>query len=321
MRFVFMGSPPFAVPVLDHLLESSHECLALVTRPDRPRGRGRGVQTSPLVERARARGIPTLQPETTRDETFLQALRDLAPDVLMVASYGEILRTPILELAPHGALNVHGSLLPRWRGASPIQRAVLAGDEVTGVSVQRIVLALDQGDVLLAKETPIGPDETSGDLFERLADLGGRAAVEALDQLEDGSATFTPQDEAGVTHAKKLTKADGWIDWSRPAPELERFVRGMNPWPGARTTLSDGRQLRVHGSRVVADPSAVEGAGSPGPAGTMLLAGECLVVRTGDGLLELTRVQPQGKKAMDAADFLRGAHLESGEPLGAHDAP
>jgi len=314
MRFVFMGSPPFAVPVFDHLLASRHDCVALVTRPDRPQGRGRAVQPSQLVERARDQGIPTLQPETTASDEFLESITALDPDVLMVASYGEILRTPMLELAPHGALNVHASLLPRWRGASPIQRAILAGDPVTGVSVQRIVLALDKGDVLLALETPIGPDETSGDLFARLAELGGEAAVTALDRLESGEAAFTPQDEAGVTHAKKLRKADGWIDWSKPAVELERLVRGMHPWPGARTHLPDQRELRVLASRVSAEsPGAIPGA--------LLAADGRLCVATGDGALELVQVQPQGKKPMDAAAFQRGAHLQPGDIWGAPHAP
>ncbi|MFT5049600.1 MAG: methionyl-tRNA formyltransferase, partial [Chlamydiales bacterium] len=280
--------------------------------------RGRAVQTSPLVERAREHDIPTLQPESTRGDDFLETVTKLAPDVLMVASYGEILRTPVLELAPHGALNVHASLLPRWRGASPIQRAILAGDATTGVSVQRIVLALDQGDVLLALETPIDADETSGDLFERLAELGGEAAVASLDRLESGDAKFTPQDEAGVTHAKKLTKADGWIDWSRPAVELERFVRGMHPWPGARTRLPDQRELRVLSSRIDPNPPAALGQATPG---TLLPVPDRLCLATGDGALELVQVQPQGKKTMDASAFQRGAHLQPGDLWTAPDAP
>lgn len=306
MRYVFLGSPPFAVPVLEALLGSGHVALGLVTRPDRPRGRGREVQASPLVELAHERGLPVLQPETTRTPEFVDSLRELAPDVLLVASYGELLRTEVLELAPHGALNVHGSLLPRWRGAAPIQAAVAAGDAETGVSIQRMVLALDAGDVLLERRTPIGPEDTAGELFERLARLGGEAAVEALDRLERGQAHYTPQDPALVTHAPKLQKQDGDLDWSRPAVELERLVRAMHPWPGARALAPGDRSLVVEAARVV------EGCGEPG---ALLEAGPRCVVACGEGALELLRVKPAGKKAMAAPDWLRGARLEAGVQL------
>jgi methionyl-tRNA formyltransferase len=306
MRYVFLGSPPFAVPVLEALLGSGHVALGLVTRPDRPRGRGREVQASPLVELARERGLPVLQPETTKTPEFVDALRQLAPDVLLVASYGELLRTEVLELAPHGALNVHGSLLPRWRGAAPIQAAVAAGDAETGVSIQRMVLALDAGDVLLERRTPIGPEDTAGELFERLARLGGEAAGEARDRLERGEARYTPQDPALVTHAGKLRKQDGDLDWARPAVELERLVRAMHPWPGARALAPGDRPLVVEAARVV------EGDGEPG---ALLEAGPRCVVACGEGALELTRVKPAGKKAMAAPDWLRGARLEAGARL------
>ncbi len=306
MRYVFLGSPPFAVPVLEALLGSGHVALGLVTRPDRPRGRGREVQASPLVELARERGLPVLQPETTKTPEFVDALRQLAPDVLLVASYGELLRTEVLELAPHGALNVHGSLLPRWRGAAPIQAAVAAGDAETGVSIQRMVLALDAGDVLLERRTPIGPEDTAGELFERLARLGGEAAVEARAPRERGEARYTPQDPALVTHAGKLRKQDGDLDWARPAVELERLVRAMHPWPGARALAPGDRPLVVEAARVV------EGDGEPG---ALLEAGPRCVVACGEGALELTRVKPAGKKAMAAPDWLRGARLEAGARL------
>ncbi|HVS18952.1 MAG TPA: methionyl-tRNA formyltransferase, partial [Planctomycetota bacterium] len=196
MRTVFLGSPPFATPVLARLVDSPHRPLALVTRPDRPRGRGRSLEASPLVELAAANGIEVLQPADPHAPEVLERLRGLAPEVLFVASYGVILKPALLELAPRGALNAHASLLPRHRGAAPIQAALLAGDAETGVTIQRIVLELDAGDVLLERRTPIGPQDTSGDLFERLAVLAGEAAVEALDVLERGEARFTPQDAA-----------------------------------------------------------------------------------------------------------------------------
>ena len=306
MRYAFLGSPPFAVPVLEALLASGHDALGLVTRPDRPRGRGRSVQASPLVELARAHDLPVLQPETTRDEGFVASLRALAPDVLLVASYGEILRSEVLELAPHGALNVHGSLLPRWRGAAPIQAAVAAGDAETGVSIQRMVLALDEGDVLLERRTPIEPADTGGALFERLARLGGEASVEALDRLDRGQAEYTAQDAALATYAPKLQKSDGHLDWSRPALELERLVRAMHPWPGARAGSPEGKPLVVESSAVTA------GSGAPG---VLVEAGSRCVVACGEGALELLRVKPAGKKAMAAADWLRGARLEVGAQL------
>ncbi|MCB9914467.1 MAG: methionyl-tRNA formyltransferase [Planctomycetes bacterium] len=307
MRFVFLGSPPFAVPVLEALLESGHEALALVTRPDKPRGRGREVHTSPLVELAHARGLRVLQPTTTKDPAFVAELRALAPDVLVVASYGELLRTELLELAPHGALNVHGSLLPRWRGAAPIQKAVMEGDAETGVSIQRMVLALDEGDVLLERRTPIGAHETSGQLFERLALLGGEAAVAALDLLASGDARFTPQDPARVTYAKKLTKEDGSLDWSRDAAGLERLVRAVTPWPGARTLAPGGKEL------VVLEARCAEGAGAPG---TLLETKPRCLVACGTGALELVTVKPAGKQAMEATAWLNGARLAAGERLG-----
>ncbi|MFT7074225.1 MAG: methionyl-tRNA formyltransferase, partial [Planctomycetota bacterium] len=190
-----------------------------------------------------------IQPASTKNEEFNDALRALNADVLVVASYGEILRTPVLEMCQHGALNVHGSLLPRWRGASPIQRAVAAGDAVTGVSIQRMVLALDAGDVILSRELPIGPEDTAADLFDRLADLGADAIVEALDTIEAGTATYTPQDPELVTLAPKLSKEDGRIDFDRSAEEISRHVRAMTTWPGARCTLEDGRDLVVLAAR------------------------------------------------------------------------
>ena len=237
MRLVFLGSPPFATPILERLLSSErHELLALVTPPDRPRGRGRAVVRSTLAELADDAGVPVVQPASTKDPAFLETLASIGPEVLMVASYGEILRRDVLELCPHGALNVHGSLLPRWRGASPIQRAIAAGDAETGVSIQRMVLALDAGDVLLEKRTAIGPAETAADLFERLSQLGADAAEEALDLLAGGDAVFIPQDESLVTLAPKLTKDDGRIDFTLPAATIARHVRAMTTWPGARTT-------------------------------------------------------------------------------------
>lgn len=307
MRCIFMGSPPFAMPVFEALLESGHVILALVTQPDKPRGRGREVVPSDLVVRAREAGIPVLQPASTKTPEFAQSLRELEPDVLLVASYGEILNNEVLELATHGALNVHGSILPRWRGAAPIQRAIAAGDEVTGISVQRMVLALDAGDIQLERTLPIGADDTSGSLFEKLAVLGGEAAVQALDELDEGRATYTPQDHELATHAPKLRKPEGQVDWSLSALQLERHVRAMSPWPGAKAASPDGKPLIIEQATRVEEAS--------GEPGTLLEVSPRVVVACGEGGLELVMVKPAGKRAMDASAWLRGARLEVGAQL------
>ena len=301
MKLAFLGSPPFATPIFEALAESSsHEVLALVTPPDRPRGRGRSVVRSELARAADGRGVPVIQPATTKDPEFVESLRALGADVLAVASYGEILRQEVLDLCPHGALNVHASLLPRWRGASPIQRAIAAGDPVTGVTIQRMVMKLDAGDVLARRETPIGPRETAADLFELLSHLGAEALIEALDALERGDATFTPQAESEVTLAPKLAKDDGHIDFARPAEEVDRHVRAMTTWPGARMTLPDGRDLVVLECEVVDGDARAE----PGA----LIDPKRFVVACGVGTaIRLVRVKPAGKSAMDGDAFLRGA--------------
>jgi len=308
MRVAFLGSPPFATPVLRKLLDSRHEVVALVTRPDRPGGRGLAVRASPLVELARERGIRVLQPETTKDPAFVAELESLEPDVLLVASYGEILRRDVLELAPHGALNVHASLLPRHRGASPIQAAILADDPQTGVSIQRMVLALDEGDVLSEVRTPIGGRENAGELLERLSALGGDASIAALELLEKGDARFRPQDPAAATYARRIRKEDGRVDWSKSAAEIDRHVRAMTPWPGARAKSPDGREVVLLDVRPVAEAQA---AGTSAP-GTLVVVDGAPIVVTGHGLLEIVALKPAGRSRLTGADWLRGARLESG---------
>jgi methionyl-tRNA formyltransferase len=313
MQLVFMGSPPFATPVLQRVLESPHRVLALVTRPDRPKGRGLSVAASPLADLARERAIPVLQPTSAKDPSFVAELRSLAPDVLLVASYGEILKQDLLDLAPKGALNVHASLLPLYRGASPIQAAILAGDAQTGVTVQRMALALDQGDVLLALPTPILPHETAGELLARLAVLGGEAAVRALDLVESGEAKFVPQDHARATHATKIGKVEGRVDWTRSAEAIERHVRAMTPWPGARTALArtdvgEAAELVLLDARAVPVP---EGGGHV-PPGTVIDTRRAFLVAAGTGSIEIRRLRPAGKAPMDGLAWLRGARVEPG---------
>jgi methionyl-tRNA formyltransferase len=309
VRTIFCGSPPFATPVFERLLSSRHRPLALVSAPDRPQGRGRVVEASQLVLAARAAGVEVLQPIDPHSDEHLGRLRALKPDVLLVASYGVILKSNELDLAPHGALNVHASLLPRHRGASPIQAAILAGDAQTGVTIQRIVKALDEGDVLLAKERAIGDGETAGELLAALAQLGGAAAVEALDLLESGRAKFAPQDASRATYARKLTKEHGVIDWSKSAGELARFVRAMNPWPGATSVDSKQRAFTLLAAREVATSARAQ-------PGVVLEAQSRFVVACGSGALELVSLVPAGKRAMSGEEFLRGARIAVGERLG-----
>lgn len=317
MRVVFFGSPPFAVPVFERLAAEPQRVVGLVTLPTKPQGRGRRVEESPLVAAANARGIAVFQPASPHDAGFLSKLRELTPDVLVVASYGVILKSVLLELAPRGALNVHASLLPRWRGASPIQAAILHGDAETGVSIQKMVLALDEGDVLVERRTAIGTDETAGELGARLAALGGEATLEALERLERGDASFTPQDPTRATYTKKIKKEHGRVDWSLPARELVARVRALNPWPLVRALDPKGRELSILRARIVPDAEASAGASVPGE---ILLAEERLVVACGSGALEILELVPAGKRALGASEFLRGARLERGGRMSTPEA-
>jgi len=312
VRLVFLGSPPFATAVLARLVASPFRPELVITQPAREQGRGRKLAESPIAALARAHAIELLEPETVRDEAVLARLRALAADVYLVVSYGEILRPEFLALPRVVALNVHPSLLPRHRGATPIPAALLAGDEVTGVAIQKVARELDAGELLLVRETPIEPAETAGELGARLSAWSGELVLEALAEVESGRARFVAQDHARATYCKKLTKADGRLDWTRPAVELERRVRAMNPWPGAQTALpadTGGAGLFVWSARVHASASAAA-------PGTLLETGPRLLVATGAGALELLTVQVQGKRPLPAADFLRGARLAAGQRLG-----
>jgi methionyl-tRNA formyltransferase len=341
VRTVFLGSPPFAVPVFEALCADARtQVAALVTRPDKPRGRGMKVEESPLVRIAREHGvrehgvrehgvrehgvrepavrehgIEVLQPERARDPAFLARLREIAPEVIVVASYGEILTQELLDLPPHGCLNVHASLLPRHRGASPIQAAILAGDAETGVSIQRMVLALDEGDVLLEERTPIGEHENAGELLARLARMGANATLRALEALASGTARFTPQDPAAATLARKIRKEHGVVAWTKSAAEIDRTVRAFTPWPGARTTAPNGAELVLLDARPRSDACAK--ALKSALPGTIVATSPELVVSCGEGLLEIHSVKPAGKAAMDASAWLRGARLEPGSRFGA----
>ena len=297
MRIVFAGTPDFAVPSL-RAAARHHEVLAVYTQPDRPAGRGRGLAASPVKREAVARGIPVMQPETLRGSQAQQDLRDLAPDLVVVVAYGLILPRRVLEIPTHGCWNVHASLLPRWRGAAPIQRAIQAGDAETGVCLMRMEAGLDTGPVLLEQATPIGPDETGGQLHDRLAEMGAQVLEDGLGLLRAGLLPVPwIQPEEGVTYAHKLDKAEARLDWSRPAIELARTVRAFNPWPVAEAMVA-GERLRIHGAIAV-------DTGHAAAPGTLLAAGrEGIDIACGDGALRLRVVQREGGRAITAADWL-----------------
>jgi methionyl-tRNA formyltransferase len=307
-----MGTPAFACSILEALLGRADPVVGVVCQPDRPRGRGLDV-TSPEVKRlAERRGIPVLQPERLRDPSFQEALARVAPDVIVVAAYGRILPRTILDLPPRGCINVHASLLPRHRGAAPIPWAILAGDQVTGVTIMVMNEEMDAGDILFQRSTPIGADDTAGSLGERLARLGAEAIGEALDGLQAGSLRATPQPGTGITFAPRIEPEQARIDWTRPALELERHVRGFAPAPSAFTTLG-GRRLKVHRAALAApgEPDV------PAAPGRVIAAGaDGIVVAAGAGALRLLEVQLEGRRRLGSAEFLAGHRLAPGACLG-----
>ena len=303
-----MGTPAFARRILEGLLARPDPVVGVVCQPDRPRGRGLAVEAPEVKALSVDRGLPVLQPEKVRDPALLDALRALSPDLTVVAAYGRILPRSILDLPPKGCINVHGSILPRHRGAAPIAHAIMAGDAETGVSIMEMTEEMDAGDVLLVRRTPIAPDDTTGTLGERLAVLGAEAIGEAIDGLHAGTLGAQPQPQEGVTFAPKIEREQARLDWTRPAVELERLVRAMQPAPAAFTTI-DGRLLKVH--RAALAPAT---RGSPG---SVLAAGAAGIdVATGDGALRLVEVQLEGKKRMAAGPFVAGHPLPPGTRLG-----
>lgn len=306
MRIVFMGTPDFAVPSLQALIDAGHEVCAVYTQPDKPQGRKQILTAPPVKELALQYHIPVYQPATLKNEEEQEKLRALAPEVIIVVAYGKLLPKAVLDIPPRGCINVHGSLLPRWRGAAPIQWSVIAGDEKAGVTTMQMAEGLDTGDMLLTYETEIGARETAGELFDRLAQAGAELLVRTLVELD--SITPRPQDDSRSCYAHMLDKQMAVIDWAKSAREIDCLIRGLSPWPVALTTL-DGARLKIY----AAEP--VPGTGRPGE---VLVSDprKGLTVACGAGALALHEVQLVGGKRMKSADFLRGHVIQTGTILG-----
>jgi methionyl-tRNA formyltransferase len=306
MRIVFFGTPDFATPPLRALLGEGHDVVAVVTQPDRPQGRSRSTLVpSPVKVVALEEGIPVLQPERPRGEEFMAALRALEPDLAVVVAYGHILKQDLIDLPRLGTLNIHASLLPRWRGAAPIQAAMLAGDTETGVCIMRMVLELDAGPVILALPTPIDEYETAGELTERLAELGAEAIVEAVTLLGEGVAEETPQDESRVTFAPKIERPQARLDFTQPARQVARAIHGYDPKPGAWGILRGG-EVRLFGARVLQDRR-----GDPGEV--LEVGEEGMIVACGDGAVAVEAVHPAGKRRIAALDWAQGRGVAQGD--------
>lgn len=307
MKIIFMGTPDFAAASLEALIASRHEIQAVVTQPDKPKGRKGELTPLPVKVIAKREGIKVYQPLKVRDEEFVKTLRAYNPDVMVVVAFGQIIPLSILKMPKYGCVNIHGSLLPKYRGAAPIQWAVLDGEKETGITTILMDEGIDTGDILLKKTIKIDTDETSGSLFDKLMALGAETILETLDELEKGSLTPTKQGESPTAYAKMLTKAMGLIDFTKPAKELDCFVRGMDPWPSAYTLLA-GKTLKLWKVR------AVEGGGK---AGSVIdIDKESFTIACGEGAIEVLEVQLEGKKRMSAGDFLKGSTLNIGQELG-----
>ena len=310
MRIVFMGTPEFAVPSLEALLSSSETVVGVVTQPDRPKGRGHDIASSPIKSLAQRAGLPILQPVKMKDPAFLEALQAWKADLIAVTAFGRILPQVILDLPPHGCFNVHGSLLPKYRGAGPIQWAVINDERETGITTMLMDAGMDTGPMLLQERVAIGPEETAGELAVRLAAIGGRLLVETIERLKAGTVTPQPQDHSQATLAPMLKKEDGLIDWTLGATQIANRIRGLSPWPGAYTYFKNDRWTIWHAA---AEPG--QGTAQTA-AGTLVEAGKAgLVVTTGQGVLRILELQAANSRRMEAREYIAGHPLASGSRL------
>ncbi len=315
MRAVFMGTPEIAATILKSVLASRHEVLAVVTQTDKPKGRGHEMAFPPVKEVALEAGIPVLQPERARDEEFLAEMKRLNPDIILVAAYGKILPKVLLDLPKFGCINVHASLLPKYRGASPIQWAVLNGDEKSGVTIMHMAEGVDTGDIIMKEEILLSAEETAGTLHDKLAAIGGPLLLKAMDTLETGRAPRLAQNEEEATHVKMLDKTMGNLDFTQPAVQLERWIRGLNPWPTAYSRL-DGKMLKFWKAEVVSMDGLSKEARKQQPGTIVTVEKESFGILTGTDILNIKELQLEGKRRMTAEEFLRGFKLEPGIVLG-----
>ena len=320
MRIVFMGTPDFSVPALKALVEAGHQVIAVVTQPDKPKGRGKEVQMTPVKIQAMEYGIPVYQPAKVREASFVEVLKGLEADVYVVIAFGQILPKAVLELPKYGCINIHASLLPKYRGTAPIQWCVIDGEGETGITTMMMDVGLDTGDMLEKAEIPIEEKETGGSLHDKLSMAGGDLILSTLKKLEEGTLVRTPQTDEGTCYAKMLTKSLGDIDWNQGAVSIERLIRGLNPWPSAYT-MWNGKTIKIWAADVIAGREAADflsESGVPAETGTAPGTVVCsdkrgLVVCTGGGLLSIRELQMEGKKRMDTPAFLRGYPIPAGD--------
>lgn len=309
MRIIFMGTPDFAVGTLEALVNAGHEVVLAVTQPDKPQGRKQILIAPPVKQTAEKLGIPVYQPKRVREPEAFALLRSYEPELIVVAAFGQILPKELLDMPQYGCINVHASLLPKYRGAAPIQWAILNGDAVTGVTIMRMDVGLDTGDMIAKAEVAITPQDTGGSLFDRLAETGAKLCVETIPSIVDGTAVYTPQDEQAATKVGQISKKDGLIDFTRSAAAIECQIRGLNPWPSAYTSLA-GKTLKIWSAQVSDRQTEAQ------PGTVVLVEKDRFGVQTGEGVLICTEVQLEGKKRMSAADFLRGNALTTGSRFG-----
>lgn len=308
MNIVYMGTPDIAAVVLEKLIHSQHKILAVVTQPDKPKGRGNLVQLTPVKELALKHNIPVYQPNKVKEEGFQGILENLNPDVIVVAAFGQLVPKAVLDLPKFGCINVHASLLPKYRGAAPIQWSIIDGEEKTGITIMHMDVGIDTGDMIMKAEVPIEPKETGGSLHDKLALCGGNLLLEALEKIEQGTATREKQKDEESNYAKKLDKTLGLIDFNRSAVEIERLIRGLNPWPSAYTLL-DGKTLKIWSADVV------EGETTGKPGEIISITKDSILLKTGNGTLALNELQLEGKKRMTVDAFLRGYSVVQGTIL------
>lgn len=310
MRIVYMGTPEIAAVILNTLLEDKKDVIAVVTQPDKPKGRGKEMASPPVKELAMKYNIPIYQPKKVKEPEFLEILKELNPDMIIVAAFGQILPKAILELPKYGCINVHASLLPKYRGSAPIQWVIINGEKTTGVTIMHMDTGVDTGDMILKEEVEIAEDETGGSLHDKIAAAGGKALLKALQQIENGTAAREKQDDGNCFYAKMLDKTMGELDFSKSAVILERLIRGLNPWPSAYTHF-EGKTLKIWSAKVVDTIDQKDNIDLPN--GTVAKVDkDSFYIKTGNGYLKIMEVQLEGKKRMQTADFLRGNKLEEG---------